>query len=399
MSVPEQPLAGITVLDLSQVYNGPYATFLLANAGAEVIKVEPPGGEFLRRRDARPGASIPFAMLNANKRSISLNLKAERGQEMFLSLCETADVVVENFAPGVMARLKVGYDVVSARNPRIVYASSSGYGQQGRYRDLPAMDLTVQAMSGVMSTTGFTGNPPVKAGAAICDFFAGTHLFGAITTALFQRERTGKGAFIDIAMLDCVLASMASNIGGVYSTDNSVPLRTGNRHGGLSLCPYNVYATADGYIAIICNHNGHWHQLCRAMERDDLVTEPRYAQVKDRVAHMDEVDALIEAWSKKFVREELYQRLREFRVPCAPVRELPETLQDPHLHERGMLFRVTHDTFGDITLCRSPIRFQGQAPPAYREPPSYGEDNASIYRDRLSLDAQALQELSDSEVI
>lgn len=398
-AVSKQPLSGITVLDLTQVYQGPYCTFLMANAGAEVIKVEPPGGEFLRRRDARPGASIPFAMLNGNKRSISLNLKVARGRELFLSLCEDADVVIENFAPGVMDRLGVGYEAVREHNPGIVFASGSGYGQEGRYRDLTAMDLTVQAMSGLMSTTGFPDSPPVKAGAAVCDFFGGTHLFGAINMALLHRERTGEGSRIDVAMLDSVFPSMASNIGGVYSPSKDVPSRTGNQHGGMSLVPYNVYAAADGWVAIICNHNGHWHQLLRAMAREDLIDEPRYAEVKDRVACMEEVDGLIEAWTRTRSRDDLYARLREYRVPCAPVRELQETLDDPHLHERGMLFHVDHPTFGRIALCRSPIRLEGRPPPEYREPPAYGEDNEAIYGERLGLDAKALAELREQQVI
>ena len=271
MTVPDEnalaplPLRGIRVLDLTQIYNGPYATFLMAMAGAEVIKVEPPGGEYLRRRDARAGAFMPFAMLNGCKKSISLNLKSEKGRALFLDLVEGADVVAENFAPGVMDRLGVGFDVLRARNPRIIFASGSGYGQDGGYRDLMAMDLTVQAMSGVMSVTGYPDGPPTKAGAALCDFFGGTHLYGAIVTALYRRTTTGVGAWVDVAMLDAVYPTMASNIGMLSRGRNDIPSRTGNRHGGLSLCPYNVYPTSDGYIAIICNNDKHWQGLLSAM--------------------------------------------------------------------------------------------------------------------------------------
>lgn len=375
MSETEHPLEGITVLDLTQVYNGPYATFLMANAGAEVIKVEPPGGEFLRRRDGRAGASIPFAMLNSNKQSVALDLKSPSGPETFLTMAETADVVVENFVPGVMARLGIDYATVSARNPRIVFASGSGYGQDGPYRDFPAMDLTVQAMSGVMSTTGFPDQPPVKAGAAICDFFGGTHLFGAIVTALFQRERTGRGAHVEVAMLDAVYPALASNIGAVYDDSEDLPPRTGNQHGGLSLCPYNVYPASDGWIAIICNHDRHWQWLCTAMGRDELATDERYDSMARRVAAMQSVDGLIGDWTRRSPRQALFDVLIGNRVPCAPVRELRETLADPHLHERGMLLEVDHPTFGSVTMCRSPIRFAGQPWPAYRPAPTYGADN------------------------
>ena len=179
MEAPEnaQPLKGVTVIDLSQIYNGPYATFLLAMGGARVIKVEPPGGEHLRKRSTVGGAALPFAMLNANKEPISLNLKTAKGRDLLLRLIERADVLVENFAPGVMERLGVDWPVLHAANPRLIYASSSGFGSSGPNRNFPAMDLTVQAMSGVMSVTGFADRPPVKSGPALCDFFAGIHLY------------------------------------------------------------------------------------------------------------------------------------------------------------------------------------------------------------------------------
>ena len=297
------PLQGITVLDLTQIYNGPYATFLMAMAGAEVIKIEPPGGEFLRRRDAHSGAGVPFAMLNANKRSLSLNLKSNKGRMIFLDLVKRTDVVAENFAPGVMQRLGIDYDELKSINPKLIYASGSGYGQTGPYKSYPAMDLTVQAMSGVMSVTGYPDNPPVKSGAALCDFFGGVHLFGAITTALFHRERTGKGVAIDVAMLETVYPSLASNIGMVYGERDDVPPRTGNRHGGLSLCPYNVYPASDGFVAIICNNNKHWLALLTAMQRSDLADREDMHTMRDRVGQMDAIDELIGQWSQTFTRD------------------------------------------------------------------------------------------------
>jgi len=375
------PFAGIRVLDLTQIYNGPYATFLMAMAGAEVIKVEPPGGEFLRRRDATSGAGVPFAMLNANKRSISLNLKSAEGKDLFLKLVETADVVAENYAPGVMARLGLGYDVLKQRNPRIIYASGSGYGLSGPYRDYPAMDLTVQAMSGVMSITGFPENPPVKSGAALCDFFGGVHLYGAITTALFQRCQTGLGSHVDVAMLDAVYPALASSIGMTYGARKDIPYRTGNRHGGLSLCPYNVYPAKDGFVAIICNNDKHWQNLLGAMERKDLENDPRMKTMRDRVGHMQMIDDLVSAWTSQFARKDLFAKLIKHRVPSAPVRELPEVMSDEHMRQRGMLFDVDHPQYGSITVCRSPLNFGGQAQAPYQVSPNYGADNEALYRE------------------
>ncbi|GAB5468345.1 MAG: hypothetical protein Kilf2KO_13750 [Rhodospirillales bacterium] len=392
------PLVGIKVLDLTQIYNGPYATFLMAMAGAEVIKVEPPGGEFLRRRDARSGAGVPFAMLNACKRSISLNLKAERGRDLFLRLLEDADVVVENYAPGVMARLGIDYPVLKARKPDIVLASGSGYGQDGAYRDLPAMDLTVQALSGVMSVTGFPENPPAKSGAALCDFFGGVHLYGAIVTALFRRARSGEGARIDVAMLEAVYPTMASNIGMTYGARDDIPLRTGNRHGGLSLCPYNVYPTRDGHLAIICNNEKHWQALADCMERPDLKTDPQTANMRERVRNMERVDALIAEWTGARGKADLFDSLVARRVPCAPVRDLPEVIADESLHARGALLDIEHPVYGAITVMRSALRFADTPQADYRPSPDYAADNAAVYG-ALGLDAAGLEDLAREGVV
>jgi len=391
-------MSGVRVLDLTQIYNGPYATFLMAMAGATVIKVEPPGGEFLRRRDARSGAGVPFAMLNANKGSISLNLKSERGVALFLDLCGGADVVIENFAPDVMDRLGIGYETVRQVNPRIIFASGSGYGLDGPYRNFPAMDLTVQAMAGVMSITGFPENGPVKSGAALCDFFGGVHLYGAVATALFQRERTGRGARIEVAMLEAVYPSLASSIGMAYG-ERGTPMRTGNRHGGLSLCPYNVYPAKSGYVAIICNNDKHWLSLVAAMGRDDLRDDARTQSMRDRVCNMDFVDQQIAAWSSTFERDALFERLAAFRVPSAPVREISEVMADPHMHQRGMLLEIEHPQYGPITVCRSPINFRSQPQPDYHPSPEYGADNGGVYGDWLGLDEETLIELRQEGVI
>lgn len=355
------PLVGVKVIDLSQIYNGPYATFLLATAGATVIKIEPPGGESLRRRGAVGGAALPFAMLNGCKDSLALDLKTDAGKAVLRDLVRGADVVVENFAPGVMDRLGLGYAALSALNARLIYAQSSGYGSSGPYRDYPAMDLTVQAMAGVMSITGFPDRPPVKAGPAMCDFAAGTHLYGAITTALYERERTGVGRQVEVAMLDAVYPSLSSSLGLHHGGGAAGPARTGNRHGGMAEAPYNVYPTLDGFIAVICVGDIHWHSLLKAMARDDLATDPRFATLLDRVAHIDEIDRTVGAWTAGFEKQALFTVLQRYRVPCAPVRDLDEVIHDPHMHERGALQWQDHPVLGRIVVQHSAMRYLGSA--------------------------------------
>ena len=393
------PLEGVTVLDLSQIYNGPYATFLLATAGADVIKVEPPGGESLRRRGVVGGAALPFAMLNGCKRSLVLNLKTEDGKTILRDLARTADVLVENFAPGVMERLGLGCAGLQAANPRLIYAQSSGFGSTGPYRDYPAMDLTVQAMAGVMSITGFPDRPPVKAGPALCDFFAGVHLYGAITTALYERERTGIGRQVEVAMMDAVYPSLSSSLGLHFGTGGDVPPRTGNRHGGLAEAPYNVYPATDGYIAIICVGDVHWRSLLAAMDRQDLADDPRFASLRDRVAHIDEVDAAVSAWTATRSKEALFTHLMAHRVPCAPVRSLDEVVHDPHMHERGALQWQDHPELGRIVVQHSPLRFAGSPLRELQPSRTLGADTDALLQERLGLSAEAVTALHDAKVV
>jgi crotonobetainyl-CoA:carnitine CoA-transferase CaiB-like acyl-CoA transferase len=393
------PLDGVTVVDLGQIYNGPYCSFMLAMAGARVIKIEAKGGEHLRKRSVVGGAALPFAMLNSNKTFATLNLKSERGRELLRAMVARADVVVENFAPGAMDRLGLGYEALSQVNPRLVYGAGSGYGRSGPNRHYPAMDLTVQAMAGIMSVTGFPDRPPVKAGPALCDFFGGTHLYAGIMTALFERERTGRGRLVEVAMQEAVYASLASNLGLHYGSGGAAPERTGNRHGGLAESPYNVYPTQDGHIAIICVGETHWKSLLKAMGREDLLTDPRYADLKHRVEHMDDIDALVGDYTSRHPKQALFDLLMQHRVPCAPVRKLDEVVNDAHMHERGALQWVDHPMYGRVCLMNSPLRFEGSEPLAIKPSGELGRDNQEVYGQWLGLSDQELQQLHDEEVI
>jgi formyl-CoA transferase len=371
----------------------------MAQAGAEVIKVEPKGGEHLRRRGVVGGAALPFAMLNANKRSVSLDLKNPQGRDLLTEMVKRADVLVENFAPGVMERLGHGVEAMHKINPRLVYAQSSGYGQDGLYRDYPAMDLTVQAMSGIMDITGFPEREPVKAGPALCDFFAGVHLYGGIVTALLDRERTGRGRTIEVAMLDAVYASLASTLGMCFGQGWKDAARTGNRHGGLAESPYNVYPATDGYIAIICVGEQHWRNLVDAMARPDLKDDPRFQTLKTRVAHMDVVDELVSGFTEQYNKQDLFALLMKHRVPCAPVRTLIEVVNDPHLHQRGMLQWIDHPELGRIVVQGSPMRYDGATPLPHEPSRALGADNETVLSGWLGKSQDEVARLAKDGVI
>ena len=382
MSNPNHPLTGIRVLDLTQIYNGPYATFLMAMAGADVIKVDPPGGEHLRRRNARGGALYPFKMLNPNKRSISLDLKNDEDRDIFLELALTADNIIENLAPGVVDRLGVGYETIKKIKPEIIYASGSGYGQDGPYKGYQAMDIAVQAMSGVMSATGFPDNPPVKAGVALCDFFAGIHLFGGVMTALVKKERTGKGSYVDVSMQEAVFPSFASNLGLVFDTDaKKIPERVGNFHGGLSIAPYGVYPCKDGYVSIICNNDTHWHRLLEVIGLPDAKDDPKFITMADRVENLDDVTNLITEWSTNLLRSEIMALLNEARVPCGMVKDLGEVIEDENLHARGMIRWISDEAGYKSLAAASPLHIDGLNSVDYKDAPEIDADREEILRE------------------
>ncbi|MQA96941.1 MAG: CoA transferase [Streptosporangiales bacterium] len=352
---------GVTVLELGHVYNGPYCGLLLAHLGADVIKVEPPGGERLRYRSTHQ-ETHEFLMINSNKRSIVVDIKNDAGRQVFLDLAAKADVIIENFAPGTMDRLGLGPDSLLERNPGLVYATGKGYGTEGPYAHMAAMDITVQAMSGTIASTGLPDGPPVKAGPAFIDFGSGAHLFGAIAAALYQREKTGRGQIVEVAMLDTVYPALASALGGLHNDpERQLPERTGNRHSGLAVVPYNVYRTADGWLAIIAQSERHFTGVCKVIGREDMLTDPRFADRYARMEHIDDVDAAVEEWTSTQGRWEAVRALQEEGVPCAPVLTVREVDTDPHLLQRGMIREVEHPERGTIRVSGSPLHL-GDSP-------------------------------------
>ncbi len=386
------PLEGITVLDLGQIYQGPYAGFLLAMAGARVIKVEPPVGEALRGR----GPSLPLAMLNSSKESVVIDLKHDDGLALFRQLVTAVDVVLVNYAPGVPERLGIGFEQLLEHNPRLIYAHGSGYG----VRDLdgavvadaaPAMDITIQAHTGAMAITGNEGEPPLKSGAAYIDFLGGAHLYGAITTALFERERTGLGRSVETSMADAAYFTLATALSQWVQTGTT--MRTGNRHAGLGLAPYNVYRCNDGYVALIAVTDRHWRSVLDVLGRADLRSEERLRRHSGRARSMDEVDELVESWTRTRSRADVVAALQGAHIPAAAVRVVDEVVNDDAQHRRRALQWHEHRGLGTIPLPHSPIRWHGSDLVDLEESPALGADNAAVFAELCGLDAAAIADL------
>jgi crotonobetainyl-CoA:carnitine CoA-transferase CaiB-like acyl-CoA transferase len=378
-------LDGVKVICVGQFYFAPYCSMLLARLGADVIKIEAPEGDPYRRLPAadEDGSGVQFTMLNSGKRVMRLNLKSAEGQEILRGLAQQADVLVQNLSPGAMERFGLGYEALSELNPRLVMASGTGFGSFGPNAGQPAMDLTIQARTAIMSTTGFMDGPPTRTGPSVVDFMAGAHLVGGVLAALFQRERTGRGQHVEVALQDAILPSLSSNIAGTINSHGVMPERTGNRHGGLAVVPYNAFRTSDGWVTVLCPTQAHWDRLCDVMGDPDA-KHPRFETMAGRCAHSDEVDVIVERWTSVRTKQEVAELLEGTGIPTAPVVTLAELLEDAHVAERGVLRWMSDDRGPWLTL-GSPL-FLSESPMV--EPnraPGLGADTDEILREELGL--------------
>jgi CoA:oxalate CoA-transferase len=389
------PLEGVLVLDLGQIYAGPYCAWLLGQLGARVLKVEAPRGDLVRARTHDPRGPYSHLMLNSGKSSVVLDLKTDVGRGLLLQLVARADVLVENFSVGTMDRLGLGTDVLLSHNPALVHASGTGFGSTGPLAGLSAMDLTVQAMSGLINATGEPDRAPVKSGAAITDFLGGVHLALAVVAALLERERSGRGQHVESSMHEAAVISLCSAISAIMDHGaDAVPERTGNRHPALSVAPYNVYPAADGYLAINCPSQDHWLALCDLMDRGDLADDDRFRDPVARTRSMDELDAIVGGWTASRPRAELQTLLADRHIPSAPVLTLPEVLADPHLRERGAFVEVDDPGRGPLFVPTAPLRLDACPAPAPPTPaPDLGADTRNVLTELLDLDAPALERL------
>ena len=390
------PLDGVRVIELAQIYAGPYCGLQLAHFGAEVIKVEPPGeGEFLRMRPPSPrGANSNFLMLNPGKKSLALNLKDPRGRELLMRLLESIDVLIENYAAGALERLGLGYDELAAQFPRLIYASCKGYGSDSRWAQLGAMDFTVQAASGIIDMTGYADRPGVRATAALIDTSTGMHLVAGILAKLIERGRTGLGGRVEVAMLDVCIPATGGMI--LAALEGRTLPRLGNRHP--SACPSNTYPAADGQILIYCLTEDHWRRLARLMGRADLLADARYHDHLSRYAIIEEVDGIVGGWAVQRTREELVEILIAHGIPCAPVRPVSEVAADPELEQRGLIRDGEFDG-QPIKVLGSAIKLSGvsagEGPTAVSR---LGQDTAEVLR-RLGLGDPELHSLRRGGVI
>ena len=392
------PLGGIKVIDLTRVLAGPFATQSLGDLGAEVLKIEPPGsGDETRHFPPFVGGeSHYFLGINRNKKSLVVDLQQEAGKEILRRLVATADILVENYRPGVMDRLGLGYAALTEINPRLIYCAISGFGLSGPLRDKPSFDIVTQALSGALSINGERGHMPVKLGIPLGDMVGGVFGPMAILAALHERTRTGKGRLIDISLHDGLIGMLGYFAQLAFITGGDPP-PMGSSHP--NIVPYGSFPASDGSIIIAVLSESFWGKLCEALERPDLAADPRLASPAGRREHRDELDAAISEVTRTRSVAEWEQRLAAADVPHAPVLGVTAALSHPHALAREMVVEVDHATIGPMKVAGRPIKFPGAPQPPVTAPPTFGQHTASVLRDQLGYSDAEIEELRRDGII
>ena len=380
------PLSGVRVLDLTNVVAGPLASYQFAMLGAEVVKIETPGrGDLARKMGADPGLGqkgmgASFLALNAGKKSLTLNLKAAQGKEIFKRLLPGADVVLENFRPGTMKKLGLDYPVLKGVNPRIIYCAVSGFGQEGPLAQRPSYDQIIQGFCGIMSLTGNEDTAPTRAGYIVCDTLAAMTAAFAVTAALYRREKTGEGEMIDVSMLDSSLSTMATWPISNYLNAGKVPVPMGNENHTAS--PSGTFKTGSGLLNIVNNEQKQWEKLCDVIGKPELRADPRFADRDARLTHRAELRRILEEALRARSADEWERLFHEAGVPAGPILNVPDILRHPHLETRGLIKRFTDvPAVGrEIAVTRVGFRLAGTQPDVDRPPPTLGEDTDRILR-------------------
>jgi formyl-CoA transferase len=393
------PLDGVRILDLTRVVAGPYCSMFLGDLGADVVKVEQPGAGDDTRGWGPPfvgGESAYFLSINRNKRSLALDLKSKRSVELLRLLVKSADVVIENFRPGTMERLGLAEADLSKLNPRLIYASLTGFGADGPMSNWPGYDLIVQAWGGLMSITGAPDGEPVKVGVAIIDLVAGLMLGKSITAALFAREKLGVGQRIDTSLLEAEVASLI-NVGSNYLVEGAVPRRWGNAHP--NIVPYQNFKTADGYLVIGVASELIWKRFCPAIGRADLTDDARFANNSKRVENRAVLIALLSDIFLQRNNESWFNSLTQAEVPCAPVQSIDQVFQEPQVLHRGMVTEVEHPTAGNLRMAGIPVKFSVTPASVRLPPPLLGEHSGEVLKEWLGMSEAAIEELKREKII
>lgn len=372
------PLTGIRIIDLTRVLAGPFCTMLLGDLGAEVIKIEEPqkGDDTRGYPPFDRGISAYFANLNRNKKSVTLNLKEQKDKDTLWELIKAADVIVENYKPGTMAKLGFSYDAVKAVNPQMVFASISGFGQYGPYSDRPGYDIIGQAMGGLMSVTGWPDSPPSRTGTAIGDILAGLNCAVGILASLQGRTKTGKGDQVDVALVDCAVSAMETLV-QIYLVEKRIPQRIGNRYE--FICPYDSFPTKDGWVVIAVGNDAVWKRFCEAIDRKDLLEVEKYKHNADRVTAYAELTELVSQWSSKYTMQEVISLLLDNSVPCAPIYTVDQIVNDPHIADaRGMIVDMKHPLEGTMKVVSCPIKLTENPAGIKTTAPALGEHTKEV---------------------
>jgi len=392
-------LKGVRVLDLTRVLAGPYCTMMMADMGAEVIKIEIPGkgddsrqfGPFINEE------SSYFMNLNRNKKGITLNLKSDEGKTIFKEMVKKADIVVENFRPGTMEKLGVGYETLKEINPGIVYGCVSGFGHYGPYKDRAGYDIIGQAMGGLMSTTGWPGGEPTRTGTAMGDVLAGLSLAIGVLAALRSKAETGIGQKVDVSLVDSVVSSLEI-INQIYLIEGRNPERIGNRYE--SVYPYDSFKASDGSLVIGCGNDKLWSKLCEVMGTPDLAVDERFDRNPKRVAKHKEVKPIVEKWTLERTIDENVEMLLQAGVPAAPINTIDRVIKDPHIAgAREMFVDMEHPVAGKLKVTGSHIKLSETKPAVKSPAPLLGQHNGEVYQEILGIDKVQLEELLEKKII
>lgn len=395
-----RPLDGVRVLDLTWVLAGPYASMILCDLGAEVVKVErPPHGDVARTTGPFVNyESMYFQSVNRGKRSISIDLRSEAGRGLFLRLADEADVVMENFTPGVMEKLGLGAEALLERNPRLVFASTSGFGQTGPWRDRPALDVIVQGMGGIMSITGYPGEPPARPGTSIGDITAGLYTVIGILAALRERDASGRGQALDISMLDCQIAILENAVARYFATGTE-PGPLGTRHP--STTPFQAFPTADGWmvLALAWGVENQWELFCAELGLPELVGDERFNTSAKRTANHAELEPMLFEGTRRRPTAEWVEVLGGYGIPIGPLNTIGQAVAHPQVEARGMIATVRHDAAGEVKMANSPLRLSRTPGRAEGAAPAFGADTAEVLGAWLGLGEEEVAGLAAEGVV